>query len=72
MNRHQNPSQLNPNRTWVVSEFENLYSQWQSWKREVDAIVDQPYDRNTHSDVFADGKDMMLKHDVLQAKYSDN
>lgn len=68
MEQIENIEILNPNRTWVVSEFEKLYSQWQSWKQEVDAIVDQPYDRNTHSDVFADGKDMMLKHDVLQAK----
>lgn len=68
MEQIANTEILNPNRTWVVSEFEKLYSQWQSWKQEVDAIVDQPYDRNTHSDVFADGKDMMLKHDVLQAK----
>lgn len=68
MEKMENLEIVNPNRTWVISEFEKLYSQWRSWKQEVDAIVDQPYDRNTHSDVFADGKDMMLKHDVLQAK----
>lgn len=68
MEQIENIEILNPNRAWVISEFEKLYSQWQSWKQEVDAIVDQPYDRNTHSDVFADGTDMMLRHDVLQAK----
>lgn len=68
MEQIENIEILNPDRAWVVSEFEKLYSEWQSWKQEVDAIVDQPYDRNTHSNVFADGKDMMLRHDVLQAK----
>lgn len=59
---------LNPNRAWVVSEFGKLYAQWQSWQQLADGIVDQPYDRDRESDVFADGKDMMLKHDILQAK----
>jgi len=31
-------------------------------------LVDQPYDRDTESAVFADGRDAMLKHDVLQRK----
>lgn len=68
MEQLENVEILNPDREWVVSEFERLYSEWQAWEQQVDAIVDQPYDQNTHSEVFADGKDMMLKHDVLQAK----
>lgn len=68
MEQLENIEILNPDRAWVASEFEKLYSEWQVWKKEVDSIVDQPYDRNRASDVFADGKDMMLKHDVLQAK----
>lgn len=68
MEQIQNIEILNPNRTWVISEFEKLYSDWKAWEQQVSAIVDQPYDQNTHSEVFADGKDMMLKHDILQAK----
>ena len=58
----------NPNRAWVVSELEKLYAEWLAWQQQVEGIVDQPYDRNTQSEVFADGEDMMRKHDVLQAK----
>lgn len=68
MEQLENLEILNPNRAWVVAEFDKLYSQWQAWQQQVGAIVDQPYNRNTQSEVFADGKDMMLKHDVLQAK----
>jgi hypothetical protein len=68
MKQVQNVEITNPNRAWVVSEFEKLYAEWVSWLAEVAQIVDQPYDRNTRSEVFADGEDNMRKHDVLQAK----
>lgn len=58
----------NPNRAWVVAELEQLYAEWLAWQREVENIVDQPYDRRTQSEVFADGERMMRRHDVLQAK----
>jgi len=58
----------NPNHAWVVSEFEKLYGEWLTWHNEVVRIQDQPYDRNTQTEVFADGEDNMRKHDVLQAK----
>jgi hypothetical protein len=58
----------NPNRAWVVSELEKLYAKWLAWQQQVGGIVDQPYDRNTQSEVFADGEDMVRKHDVLQGK----
>lgn len=58
----------NPNRAWVVSELEKLYATWVSWQVDVAQIIDQSYDRNTQSEVFADGEDSMRKHDVLQAK----
>jgi hypothetical protein len=58
----------NPNRAWVVAELEQLHFEWLAWQREVEKIVDQPYDRRTQSEVFADGEAMMRRHDVLQAK----
>jgi len=58
----------NKDREWVLNEFKKLYQEWVAWQKEVDAIVDKPHDRNKDSDVFADGKDMMLRHDVLQGK----
>jgi hypothetical protein len=68
MKQFHNVEITNPNRAWVVSEFEKLYAEWVSWQAEVAQIVDQPYDHNTQSEVFADGEDNMRKHDVLQAK----
>jgi hypothetical protein len=59
---------INPNRPWVVSELEKLYAEWLLWQEQIKGIVDQPYDRNTQSEVFADGEDMMHNHDLLQAK----
>jgi len=68
MEQTENIEILNPNQPWVVAEFEKIFVEWQDWQKQVDAIVDQPYDNNLASDVFTDGKDMMLKHDILQAK----
>jgi hypothetical protein len=68
MKQVENMEITNPNRAWVVAEFEKLYAQWVSWQADVAQIADHPYDRNTQSDVFADGEDNMRKHDVLQAK----
>jgi uncharacterized protein (TIGR02391 family) len=68
MDQPQNIEITNPNRAWVIGQFEKLYVEWVTWQKEVEAIVDKPYDRNTHSEVFADGEDMMLRHDALQAK----
>ena len=68
MKQVQNVEITNPNRAWVVSEFEKLYAEWVSWQAKVAQIVDQPYDCNTRSEVFADGENNMRKHDVLQTK----
>ena len=68
MNQIENIEITNPNRAWVMSEFEKLYSEWVSWQAAVAQIVGQPYDRNTHSEVFADGEENMWRHDVLLAK----
>ncbi len=68
MEQLENIEILNPNQAWVVAEFEKIYAEWAAWQKQVEAIVDQPYDKNLASEVFADGKEMMLKHEVLQAK----
>jgi hypothetical protein len=58
----------NPNRAWVISELNKLHTEWLVWQKQVSEIKDQPYDRNTHAEVYADGEGMMKMHDVLQAK----
>ena len=68
MEQVENLEFLNPNRPWVMKELDNLYQEWLAWEIEVSQIVDQPYDKNTQLEVFADGENMMQKHEVLQAK----
>src|SRR3990172_8272241 len=68
MKQVENIAITNPNRAWVASEFEKLYSEWLTWHNDVVRIQDRPYDRNTHTEVFAHGEDNMRKHDILQAK----
>ncbi len=58
----------NPNREWVLTEFQRLLAEWRAWAAEVEKIVDQPYDHNTQLDVYADGEDNMHRHEILQAK----
>ncbi len=53
---------------WVVAEFQKLLQEWLDWQKAVDAIVDQPYDRERQTEVFADGRDNMDRHSVLLAK----
>ena len=59
---------LNPNKNWVISELNTIIAEWETWKISVENIQDYPYDRNTQSEVFADGEGNMEKHDILQAK----
>ena len=68
MEQVENLEFLNPNRPWVMQELDKLYKEWLVWEEEVSKIVDQPYDRNTQLEVFADGEEMMEKHEILQAK----
>jgi len=68
MEQIENLEIINPNKGWVVIELDRLLSEWESWAEQVGRIVDQPYDLNTQLDVFADGEDMMHKHEILQAK----
>lgn len=57
-----------PNRAWVVTELDKLLDQWLAWESEVAEIAEQPYDKNTQLNVFADGEGNMEHHDILQAK----
>ena len=52
----------------VIKRLGEIISEWERWSEEVKGIVDQPYDSNTQLDVFADGEDMMQRHEVLQMK----
>lgn len=62
------PEVINANPTSVIKRLAKIIKEWEQWSEEVDKIIDQPYDRNTQLDVFADGEDMMQKHEVLQIK----
>jgi hypothetical protein len=57
-----------PRKDWVAEELGRLLNEWHEWRKKVDEIVDQPYDKSTHSEVFADGEENMNKHAILQAK----
>ena len=69
MNEKRIPLEFtNPNRGWVVGELDKLWAEWLTWEKTVATIVDQPYDRNTHSSVFADGEENIETHAILQNK----
>jgi hypothetical protein len=68
MQQIENLEFLNPNRPWVMKELDKLYQEWLDWEKVVSQIIDKRYDRNTQSEVFADGEEMMQKHEILQAK----
>ena len=55
-------------RNWVLEEFQKLLEEWRAWEVHVALIQDQPYNLNTHSEVFADGEENMRRHTILQAK----
>ncbi|BBM64914.1 hypothetical protein BCT47_00335 [Vibrio splendidus] len=59
---------INPRKDWVTSELSSLVNEWEAWQQDITLIQDHPYDRNTHSSVFADGEENMNKHDILQMK----
>jgi hypothetical protein len=59
---------LNSNKNWVIDELNSIISEWENWQNLVVGIRDHPYDKNTHSEVFADGEENMEKHEILQAK----
>ena len=58
----------NPNRAWVMAELKKLYKEWEEWAEYVPTIEDHPYDRNTHSEIFADGVENLDKNDILREK----
>ena len=47
---------LNPDKAWVTKELDLLLAEWKAWQRDVDQIVDHPYDEAEQSEVFADGE----------------
>lgn len=56
------------NHSQVMKTLDRLLSQWRAWSREVQRIVDHPYDKNTQTEVYADGESNMQKHELLQSK----
>lgn len=68
VDRATNLTFVHPDEQWVIKELEKLMLEWADWLKEVDQIIDQPYDANRQSDVFVDGESMMQKHEILQAR----
>ena len=62
------PEILVANPAPVIKKLNEIIREWVSWSGDVERIIDQPYNPNTQLDVFADGEDMMNKHEVLQMK----
>jgi len=58
----------NPNRSWVVAELRKLYGEWKSWSLKVGEIEDHPYNKNTEAECFADGRENMHTHRILQTR----
>jgi hypothetical protein len=56
------------NKAAVIKRLDALIAEWRAWQKEVSEIKDHPYDRLTHSDVYADGEENISKHRILQAK----
>jgi len=52
----------------ILKNIDSLIGEWFDWQTEVSKIVDQPYDKDRQLDVFADGVEMMARHEQLQAK----
>lgn len=59
---------INPKKNWVIAELKNLINEWGEWQKEVSEIKKHSYNRNTHTEVYADGEENMEKHLILQAK----
>lgn len=51
----------------MMEELDKLFQEWRAWENEVSNITDKPSDKNRETEVCADGKAMMQKHEVLQA-----
>ncbi|WP_167685700.1 hypothetical protein [Parasedimentitalea denitrificans] len=58
----------NSNRAWVMAELKKLFDEWEAWAKFVQTIEDHPFDRNTQSEIFADGVENLDKHDILRTK----
>lgn len=58
----------NPRQDWVRNEFERLLAEWEAWAKEVEQIQDQPIPEGLELDIFKDGKENILKHQMLQEK----
>jgi hypothetical protein len=67
-NEQRSPTLLHSNKRKIVQGLNRLIATWEAWSKDVDKIVDQPYDHNRQSEVFADGEGMMQKHEILQEK----
>ncbi len=64
----ENLTITNPRKSWVVEELEALIKEWEDWQGFVATIEDHTYNKQTHSEVYADGEENMEKLSILQMK----
>ena len=58
----------NPRKGWVIEELKKLIDEWENWQVTVSKIQDHPYNKQTQTEVFADGEENMEHHSILQMK----
>jgi len=60
---------FNPNKAWVVKEFDKLLGEWRAWNNSVKFFEDSPdYNPQTCSEAIKDGWKNLRKHEVLREK----
>lgn len=59
---------IHSDRDRITKALDKIIAEWEVWAKEVEQLADQPYDRNSQSEVFADGEAAMHKHEILQSK----
>ena len=58
----------NDNKAWVVAELKKLVLEWEQWQEHCAQIEDHPYNKSTHSEIWADGAENLNRHEILRAK----
>lgn len=62
----------NPNKAWVMEEFEKLLDEWKEWNdfaQKLPTMEDSPeYDSNSCTESIKDGRSNLNKHEILREK----
>jgi hypothetical protein len=59
----------NPNKAWVVKEFDKLLTEWRAWNDVVRSLGESAdYDPQTCTEAIKDGWENLRKHEILREK----